>query len=82
VIGIRFIAPFAEHWSFVGYADIGGFGVGSDVTYQVIAGVNWQFSRTFAAKAGYRYFYQDYENNGFVWDMTSDGFYAGLGIGF
>ncbi|MCK7577560.1 MAG: hypothetical protein MZV65_18315 [Chromatiales bacterium] len=39
VIGIRVIAPFAEHWSFVGYADIGGFGMGSDITYQVIAGV-------------------------------------------
>lgn len=82
VIGIRVIVPFAEHWSFVGYADIGGFGAGSDLTYQAIAGVNWQLSETFTAKAGYRYFYQDYENNGFVWDMTAQGMYAGLGIAF
>lgn len=82
VIGVRVIAPFAERWSFVGYADVGGFGVGSDATYQAIAGVNWQFSKTLAAKAGYRYFYQDYKNNGFVWDMTAHGAYLGLGIGF
>lgn len=82
VIGIRVIAPFAERWSFVGYADIGGFGVGSDITYQAIAGINWQLSETFAAKAGYRYFYQDYDNDGFVWDMAAHGLYLGLGIGF
>jgi opacity protein-like surface antigen len=82
VIGIRVITPFAERWSFVGYADVGGFGTGSDITYQTIAGVNWQFSRTFAAKVGYRYFYQDYENDGFVWDMAAHGLYLGLGIGF
>jgi opacity protein-like surface antigen len=82
VIGVRVLAPFAEHWSFVGYADIGGFGIGSKTTYQAIAGVNWQISKTFAAKTGYRYFYQDYENNGFVWNMTAQGLYLGLGIGF
>jgi hypothetical protein len=82
VIGIRVIAPFAENWSFVGYADVGGFGMGSDITYQAIAGVNWQVSKTFTAKAGYRYFYQDYENDGFVWNMASHGLYLGLGIGF
>jgi hypothetical protein len=27
-------------------------------------------------------FYQDYENDGFVWDMAAHGFYLGLGIGF
>ena len=82
VIGIRVTVPFAEQWSFVGYADVGGFGAGSDVTYQATAGVNWQFSKTFAAKVGYRYFYQDYENDGFVWDMAAHGLYLGLGIGF
>ena len=82
VIGIRVITPFAERWSLVGYADVGGFGVGSDVSYQALAGVNWQFSETFAAKFGYRYFYQDYRNDAFVWDMAAHGLYIGLGIRF
>jgi hypothetical protein len=74
--------PLAERWSFVGYADVGGFGVGSDVTYQTIVGVNWQLSKTFATKFGYRYMYQDYAKDNFVWDMAAHGFYLGLGIGF
>jgi opacity protein-like surface antigen len=82
VIGMRVIVPLAGRWSFVGYADLGGFGMGSDITYQTIAGVNWQWSPTITAKAGYRYFYQDYENDGFVWDMVAQGLYLGLGIRF
>lgn len=82
VIGISVIAPFAEHWSFAGYADVGGFGVGSDVTWQAIAGVDWQFSESLAARFGYRYLYQDFDDDGFIWDMAAQGVYLGLGIGF
>lgn len=82
VIGVRTVAPIAERWSLVSYADIGGFGAGSDLTYQFILGVNWQASPTFTVKGGYRYFYQDYDDDGFVWDMAAHGFYLGLGIGF
>ena len=82
VIGVRVILPFAQRWSAMLYGDIGGFGVGSDLTYQGIAGVNWQFSEHFSAKVGYRYLYQDYENNGFVWKMAAYGPYIGVGIRF
>ena len=82
VIGIRFLIPFGERWTGVLYGDYGGFGVGSDSTYQVIAGVNWSFAKRFSLKAGYRYFYQDYDDEGFVWDMASHGPYLGLGSRF
>lgn len=80
VIGVRAATPLAERWSLVSYFDIGTGG--SDITYQGILGVNWQASKTFAVKGGYRYFYQDYEDDGFVWDMAAHGLYLGLGIGF
>lgn len=32
--------------------------------------------------AGYRYYYQDYKDNSFVWDMAAHGLYLGLGIRF
>jgi opacity protein-like surface antigen len=82
VIGARVLVPIADAWTLVGYADFGGFGAGSDSTYQLLAGVNWQFSRSVNAKAGYRYLYQDYQNGSFVWDMTSSGFYLGAGFRF
>jgi opacity protein-like surface antigen len=85
VIGARVIAPFAGDWAFIAYADVGGGGgSSSDSTYQAIAGVTWGFSESLTAKLGYRYLYQDYSDssNGFVWDMTMEGVYAGLDIAF
>lgn len=82
VIGVRVLQPLSDAWTLVGYADYGGFGVGSDPTYQLLAGVNWQFSKSVSAKAGYRYLYQDYQNGSFVWDMKSTGYYLGAGFRF
>jgi opacity protein-like surface antigen len=82
VVGFRVTLPFADRWSFMGYGDVGGFGVGSKITYQAIAGVNWEFAKSFTAKLGYRYMYQDYDKNNFLWKVAAHGFYVGLGIGF
>jgi opacity protein-like surface antigen len=77
VVGARVIAPIADRWSFVGYAD-----VGTNSTYQVLAGVNWQFAEQFSGKFGYRFLHQDYESGGTKWDMDLQGAYMGLGIRF
>jgi opacity protein-like surface antigen len=82
VVGARVLIPFAEHWTFMAYGDVGGFGVGSKITYQAIAGANWEFAKSLTAKFGYRYMYQKYDKNNFLWDMAAHGFYAGLGIAF
>lgn len=82
VVGARILWPFAKKWTAVGYGDIGGFGIGSDLTAQLLAGVNWQFSKVVSAKLGYRYLYQDYKQDDFAWDMTSNGFYLGAGFRF
>jgi hypothetical protein len=81
-VGFRFQHPLAERWTFVGYADIGGFGVGSDFTWQTLVGMNYEISRAIAGKAGYRYISVDYDKDGFAYDMAYDGLYIGLGIGF
>ena len=60
-IGVRFLQPIADNWTLISYLDIGGFGVGSDFTWQAIVGVNYEISRTFAAKFGYRYLSVDYD---------------------
>lgn len=79
-IASRVVTPIADKWDLMGYADIGAGG--SDLTYQLMAGVNWQFGNTFSAKFGYRHFYQDYTKDDFRWDMTTSGAYVGLGIRF
>jgi opacity protein-like surface antigen len=81
-IGVRVLQPIAAHWTLVGYLDIGGFGVGSDFTWQSLVGVNVEFSKTFAGKFGYRYISVDYDKDGFVYDMANSGLYLGVGIRF
>jgi len=80
VIGARVLHPLTQNWTLVGYADIGAGG--SDLTYQAIMGANWQFAKDYSAKFGYRYMDWDYDKNNFVWNMTTSGIYAGLGIQF
>jgi opacity protein-like surface antigen len=80
VIGLRVLHPLTDQVSLVGYVDAGAGG--SDFTYQVIAGANWEFKKDFIAKAGYRQIYWDYSKDGSTWDMTAAGPYLGLGIRF
>jgi opacity protein-like surface antigen len=81
-IGARILHPVSDCWTLVGYADIGGFGVGSDFTWQAVAGVNYDFSKSVSGKLGYRYLTVDYDKNGFLYDMDSYGAYLGVGIRF
>lgn len=81
-IGVRVQYPLNERWSLVGYADAGGFGVGSDFTWQGAAGVNYEFSKTFVAKFGYRYLRVDYDKDNTLYEMRNDGLYLGAGIRF
>jgi hypothetical protein len=82
IIGARTLIPFAGDFDLNMLADFGGFGVGCDVTYQWLLAVEWQFSKPVAISAGYRYFKQDYDQDGFVWDMAMSGFVTGVGISF
>jgi opacity protein-like surface antigen len=81
-VGLRLQQPFAERWTLAAYGDIGGFGVNSDFTWQALLGVEYEFSKTIAAKAGYRYIDVDYDKDGFAFDMAYSGLYFGLGIRF
>ncbi len=62
--------------------DIGGFGVGSELTWQASGALGCQLSRYIYAEAGYRYLYTDYNKNGFVYDVTQSGAQITIGITF
>ena len=81
-IGVRVQHPVADRWTLVGYGDIGGFGVGSDFTWQALAGVSYDFSKSVSGKFGYRYISVDYDKSGFLYDMDSYGLFAGVGFRF
>lgn len=81
-VGARIQHAFAERWSLVGYADVGGFGVGSDITWQALAGVSYAINDTVTAKLGYRYLHTDYDKDGFKYKSDIRGLYLGAGIRF
>lgn len=80
VVGVRVLHPVSKKFSLLGYADVGTGG--SDLTYQLIAGLNWEFVEDITAKVGYRLLDWDYKNGGTVWDMQASGMYLGVGFRF
>jgi hypothetical protein len=60
--------------------DIGGFGVGSELTWQAYGALGCEVTRWFYLELGYRYLYTDYSHDTFVYDVSQSG--AQLTIGF
>ncbi len=56
---------------FVG--DVGGFGVSSDVTWEVLGTVQYQLADWVALEAGYRHLAVDFEDDGYVFDAALSG---------
>jgi hypothetical protein len=73
IIGVRLSAPLGEHWSFKTYGDIGGFGVGSHFTWEVLGLVEYDLSRSWSLSGGWRHLSIDFDDNGFVFDARMDG---------
>jgi hypothetical protein len=78
--GARVQAPLSERWLVGGYADIGTGG--SELTWQALAGVSYQFSRTMFGSLGYRYLSIDHETAGFLADIQMGGPCLGVTLRF
>ena len=77
-IGFRAHHNLTPEWFVKGLADVGGFGVGSDMTYQAILAFGYQFNDTFALELGYRYLREDYNDTSFTFDTEMQGPMLGL----
>jgi hypothetical protein len=81
IVGLGGRLQLTEGWETFAEGDVGGFGVGSDLTWSWTAGVGYGFElfgRPSFLRAGYRMFYQDYKDGGFEWDVTYQGPIVGL----
>ncbi|MFL1404695.1 outer membrane protein [Marinobacter sp. M1N3S26] len=79
-LGARIIAPVHPRWTLTGYADMGGFDPGSNMSWQLLIGANYAINDRFIAKLGYRHIDNDYKDSDFEYDMTNAGPYLGIGI--
>lgn len=73
ILAARVNHRVADRWTILGYADIGGFGVGSDLTYQIAATANYQVSDNLYLSVGYRHLYLDYSDDGTSFDGALSG---------
>lgn len=82
LVGGRWIWKFGQQWSLSARGDIGGFGVGSDFTWNAVGLVTWQPWKHVAFGAGYRALDQDYTSGSgpdrYKWDVLMHGPLVGV----
>lgn len=85
IVGVKLHTPDSGgRWGVALMADIGGFGAGSDIMFNIQPTVAVRFTRAAGLAFGYRWIYLKYENEGddtqrrFLYDMTSSGPFAGF----
>jgi hypothetical protein len=85
-VGLRLRWPFAKRWGVNVLGDVGGFGVGSDLTWQAHGVLYYRITRQLQVGVGYRALYVDHvEGEGNAREgieATFHGPVAGLGFTF
>ena len=82
-VGIKGRTQFGKSRFYLeGGAGIGGFGVGSDLFYDLNVAVGYQWNKSIGTVIGYRMFDVDYENNGYVYDVRQQGWELGITFAF
>jgi hypothetical protein len=73
LIGARLRISLGHGFSLIGIADIGGFGVGSDLSWEAMGVLGYRFNHWLSAHGGYRHMKVDYENGDFLYDLELSG---------
>jgi hypothetical protein len=82
LVGVRVGAAITDRIAVMALADIGGFGVGSDLTYELLASASYAITPGIKAVAGFRYLAIDYDSDRVKLDLRAFGPAIGLTIGF
>ncbi len=82
VVGLRLRAALSRAAYVTAKADIGGFGIGSELSWQLFGGLGFNFSSRFFTVLGYRHLDVDYRRNGVIMDVALSGFVGGFGFRF
>jgi hypothetical protein len=82
IVGLAMHYDINDRWFVNALADVGGFGVGSDLTAQGFLTVGYKWTETISTAIGYRAIYTDYDKDGFVYDTTQHGVFSSIGFHF
>jgi hypothetical protein len=78
-IGVRGRYSVSEKCYLLGRADIGGFGIGADVSWQASAGIGCMLDGNTFLELTYRAVGVDYDHDGFVYEVITHGPEISLG---
>ena len=81
-VGGRFRLGLSEKWALSLRGDIGGFDVGSELTWNVAAVLGYRLSEKTTMVFGYRHLDIDYDEGNFVFDGQFSGPYLGMSFRF
>lgn len=73
LLAARLRSTWSAKWSTLVHVDIGGFGIGSDSTWQAVATANYQINETFLISTGFRHLAVDRDENGTRVDVSMSG---------
>lgn len=82
IVGLRGQINLTRWLFLAAQGDVGGFGVGSQITWNTQATIGVNFTRNIFAELGYRYMYVDYNKNNFLYQMNSYGLFSSIGVKF
>jgi hypothetical protein len=85
IVGTRVHVNFTDHWVLTGAADVGGFGVGSDISWNAQGYIGYRttlFGVPVIPSVGYRALYQNYDRDSFKWDVIQQGPILGAAFKF
>jgi len=82
IVAAAIRGDIAPNWTLAGYGDIGGFGVGSRLTWQLVGTLHYRLSDHFSVSAGYRYMAVDYRSKGTLLDLDMSGPLVGATVHF
>jgi hypothetical protein len=78
VLATRFRAPLGGRWSFAAYGDVGGFGVNSAHSWQLLGNIQYELSRHWRVAAGWRHVKASASKERFDIDFKLDGPITGV----
>jgi hypothetical protein len=78
IIGVRVNRNLSDKLFLRGVADIGGFGIESDFTWQAYLALGYRLSDKSALSIGYRGLGTDFTDGGFTYDVISHGLLIGF----
>ena len=80
VVGLRFQAPLNNFVNFTLAGDVGVWGAGSQMDYQIFGALGFRLKPRVLMDVGWRYLFVNYRSSNFVYEAAQTGFISGCDV--